>query len=71
LQSYGVSPGTEVAFEIRARHIDGSYRRPRIQAFNRLDDPVLDGLVADWQTDMEGTAATVLIRTAIHRRRSR
>jgi hypothetical protein len=39
------SPGSEVSFEIRARHLDGSFRRLRIDAFNRLDDPVLGGLV--------------------------
>lgn len=35
----------EVSFRLRARHADGSLRTLDIHAFNRLDDPVLRGVV--------------------------
>ena len=35
----------EVSFRLRARHADGSLRTLEIHAFNRLEDPVLRGVV--------------------------
>jgi PAS fold len=39
------APGSWVEFQIRGKHADGSYRMLEIQAFNRLNDPTLEGLV--------------------------
>jgi PAS domain-containing protein len=45
LAEVGATPGKEVSFEIRAFHADGSIRTLAMLAVNRLDDPLLRGLV--------------------------
>ncbi len=39
------TPGGEVSFRLRARHVDGSLRTLELCAFNRLDDPLFGGVV--------------------------
>jgi len=39
------APGRDFSFRIRALHADGSVRTLDIHCFNRLDDPVLQGVV--------------------------
>jgi hypothetical protein len=39
------APGTMVEFQIRGKHADGDYRVLEIQAYNRIDDPMFEGLV--------------------------
>src|SRR5438067_1575331 len=42
-------PGTPIRTELRARHKDGSYHLVEAVAVNRLDDPAVGAVVANWR----------------------
>jgi len=42
-------PGLPITTELRARHTDGSYRLVEAVAVNRLDEPAVGAVVANWR----------------------
>src|SRR3989454_1139595 len=42
-------PGLPITAELRARHTDGSYRLVEAVAVNRLDEPAVGAVVANWR----------------------
>src|SRR5213079_1653804 len=42
-------PGRPITAELRARHLDGSYRLVETVAVNRLDEPAVGAVVANWR----------------------
>src|SRR5438105_2381837 len=62
-------PGTPFRTELRARHKDGSYHLVEAVAVNRLDDPAVGAVVANWPdiTDRKRTEAALRNSEESHR----
>jgi len=58
-------PGTPIRTELRARHKDGSYHLVEAVAVNRLDDPAVGAVVANWRDITERLRAEELLKQVI------
>src|SRR5437667_2984438 len=58
-------PGTPFRTELRARHKDGSYHLVEAVAVNRLDDPAVGAVVANWRDITERLRAEELLKQVI------
>src|SRR5207244_11191176 len=58
-------PGTPLRTELRARHKDGSYHLVEAVAVNRLDDPAVGAVVANWRDITERLRAEELLKQVI------
>ncbi len=59
-------PGTPFRTELRARHKDGSYHLVEAVAVNRLDDPAVGAVVANWRDITERLRAEELLKQVIN-----
>src|SRR5438094_160078 len=57
-------PGTPIRTELRARHKDGSYHLVEAVAVNRLDDPAVGAVVANWRDITERLRAEQALRNS-------
>src|SRR5437867_527462 len=57
-------PGTPIRTELRARHKDGSYHLVEAVAVNRLDDPAVGAVVANWRDITERLRAGQALRNS-------
>src|SRR5881398_2478792 len=57
-------PGTPLRTELRARHKDGSYHLVEAVAVNRLDDPAVGAVVANWRDITERLRAEQALRNS-------
>src|SRR5438552_18615776 len=57
-------PGTPFRTELRARHKDGSYHLVEAVAVNRLDDPAVGAVVANWRDITERLRAEQALRNS-------
>jgi two-component system, cell cycle sensor histidine kinase and response regulator CckA len=60
-------PGTPVAAEVRCRHKDGSYRRVEAVGVNRLSDPAVGAIVANYRDATEERSAQEALQAAHER----
>src|SRR5216117_1150331 len=58
-------PGTPFRTELRARHKDGTYHLVEAVAVNRLDDPAVGAVVANWRDITERLRAEELLKQVI------
>jgi two-component system, cell cycle sensor histidine kinase and response regulator CckA len=58
-------PGMPIRTELRARHKDGSYHLVEAVAVNRLDDPAVGAVVANWRDITERLRAEELLKQVI------
>src|SRR5207247_8838668 len=58
-------PGLSITTELRARHKDGSYRLVEAVAVNRLDEPAVGAVVANWRDITERLRAEELLKQVI------
>src|SRR5947199_809748 len=57
-------PGRPIRTELRARHKDGSYHLVEAVAVNRLDDPAVGAVVANWRDITERLRAEQALRNS-------
>src|SRR5438128_5542081 len=57
-------PGTPIRTELRARHKDGSYHLVEAVAVNRLDDPAVGAVVANWRDYTDPLRAEQALRNS-------
>src|SRR6266516_125432 len=55
-------PGLAITTELRARHTDGSYRLVEAVAVNRLDEPAVGAVVANWRDITERLRAAAALK---------
>src|SRR5216110_240952 len=56
-------PGLSITTELRARHKDGSYRLVEAVAVNRLDEPAVGAVVANWRDITERLRAEEALKS--------
>ena len=64
------NPGSSIRFETRLRHADGTWRWCETVMVNRLDDPVLQGIVANFRDITDHVLAQRALRDSEGRFRS-